>query len=113
MNNQRNGSSVSQAEHQRRRQMEAKLFIQALYQNVLFLYEIASSYYIATFFQSQWALFFTTTFAWEVCHAFDGFMVILYNFHFSFIGSLIRNSGAVLKKRQRPTTIASTTVWTI
>ncbi|ETN82594.1 hypothetical protein NECAME_07848 [Necator americanus] len=30
MNNQRNGSSVSQAEHQRRRQMEAKLFIQEL-----------------------------------------------------------------------------------
>ncbi|PIO55439.1 hypothetical protein TELCIR_23174 [Teladorsagia circumcincta] len=43
-----------------------------LYQNVVFFYELSSFYYICNLFENEWLVFFTSTFAWEICHALDG-----------------------------------------
>ncbi|KIH56297.1 hypothetical protein ANCDUO_13523 [Ancylostoma duodenale] len=72
MNCQNADSITSHAAQKKRRQTEARFFIQTLYQNGLFLYELSNFYYVTTLFTNQWAVFFTSTFAWEVCHAFDG-----------------------------------------
>ncbi|KAK6042564.1 hypothetical protein COOONC_19931 [Cooperia oncophora] len=56
----------------RRRHTEVRFFWQTLCQNVMFFYELFNFYYICNFFEDQWPVFFTTTFAWEICHAMDG-----------------------------------------
>ncbi|KHJ92625.1 hypothetical protein OESDEN_07483 [Oesophagostomum dentatum] len=57
-----------------------------LYQNLLFFYEMSNFYYVSVMFENQWAVFLTSTIPWEACHAFDGFIVVLFHFKLSFIG---------------------------
>ncbi|KHJ89509.1 hypothetical protein OESDEN_10664 [Oesophagostomum dentatum] len=59
-------------QRRKRRQIEARFFMQTLYHNALFFYELSSFYYVTTLFENRWAVFFTSTFAWELCHALDG-----------------------------------------
>ncbi|KAK6039328.1 hypothetical protein COOONC_23167, partial [Cooperia oncophora] len=60
--------------------------LQTLCQNVTFFYELFNFYYICNFFEDQWPVFFTTTFAWEICHAMDGFIFVLFHFRWSQFG---------------------------
>ncbi|CAJ0601184.1 unnamed protein product [Cylicocyclus nassatus] len=78
--------SVSLHVYKKRRHTEIRFFMQTLYQNALFFYEMSNFYYVSLMFTNQWAVFMTSTFPWEVCHALDGFIVALFHFHFSFIG---------------------------
>ncbi|KJH41421.1 hypothetical protein DICVIV_12601 [Dictyocaulus viviparus] len=56
----------------RRRQAEIRLFVQALYENVLLFYQFTNFYYISALFENPWIVFFTNTFPWEVCLMIDG-----------------------------------------
>ncbi|CAJ0570778.1 unnamed protein product, partial [Mesorhabditis spiculigera] len=56
----------------RRRKMEIRFFMQSCIQLVIFIYLFASFYFISKFFTSKWALFFTITFSWQMCHSLDG-----------------------------------------
>ncbi|VDO65946.1 unnamed protein product [Haemonchus placei] len=67
----------------RRRQTEVRFFWQTLCQNATFFYELSNFYYFCTLFENPWLVFLTSTFAWEICHALDGFVVVLFHFRFS------------------------------
>ncbi|KAK5974509.1 Serpentine Receptor class X [Trichostrongylus colubriformis] len=67
----------------RRRQTEVRFFWQTLYQNATFFYEISNFYYVCNLFENRWLVFFTSTFAWEICHALDGFIIVLFHFRWS------------------------------
>ncbi|KAK6748939.1 hypothetical protein RB195_001511 [Necator americanus] len=106
MNHQGSGSTVSLAAHKKRRQIETRFFMQTLYQNALFFYEISNFYYVTVLFTDPWAVFFTSTFAWEICHAFDGFVVVLFNFHLSFIGIHTTKTRSAMVSEHKKTTSA-------
>ncbi|ETN82593.1 hypothetical protein NECAME_07847 [Necator americanus] len=106
MNHQGSGSTVSLAAHKKRRQIETRFFMQTLYQNALFFYEISNFYYVTVLFTDPWAVFFTSTFAWEICHAFDGFVVVLFNFHLSFIGIHTTKTRSAMISEHKKTTSA-------
>ncbi|PIO68054.1 hypothetical protein TELCIR_10175 [Teladorsagia circumcincta] len=72
----------------RRRHLEVRFFWQTLYQNVVFFYELSSFYYICNLFENEWLVFFTSTFAWEICHALDGFVIVLFHFRWSELGKV-------------------------
>ncbi|CAJ0601197.1 unnamed protein product [Cylicocyclus nassatus] len=78
--------NVSNHIHKKRRQIEIRFFMQTLYQNALFLYEIISFYYVSALLTNKWAVFITATLSWEMCHALDGFIVARFHFQLSFIG---------------------------
>ncbi|CAI2350838.1 unnamed protein product [Caenorhabditis sp. 36 PRJEB53466] len=71
---------ASTEESGKRRKVEIRFFMQSCLQGALFFYEIFNFYYISTFNPNQWFIFFTTTFAWEICHCLDGFVVVLFHF---------------------------------
>lgn len=78
-------SSSSDTVQRRRRNTEIRFFWQTLYQNALFFYEISNFYYLCDLFGNQWAVFFTSTFPWEICHAMDGMIIVLFHFRWSHI----------------------------
>ncbi|KAJ1361638.1 hypothetical protein KIN20_020932 [Parelaphostrongylus tenuis] len=70
----------------KRHQKEVRLFKQAMYQNALFIYEQVSFICIGPLFKHKWAAFLTYTFPWELCHALDGFIIVLFHIRLSHIG---------------------------
>ncbi|CAO4375911.1 unnamed protein product [Caenorhabditis nigoni] len=64
----------------KRRKVEIRFFMQSCLQGILFFYEIFNFYYVSTLNTNQWYVFFTATFAWEICHCLDGFVVVLFHF---------------------------------
>ncbi|CCD67229.2 G-protein coupled receptors family 1 profile domain-containing protein [Caenorhabditis elegans] len=84
-------SFASSEESQRRRKVEIRFFMQSCLQGILFFYEIFNFYYVSTLNTNQWYVFFTATFAWEICHCLDGFVVVLFHFrHRIFLGDASR-----------------------
>uniref|UniRef100_A0A1I7TQ55 7TM_GPCR_Srx domain-containing protein n=1 Tax=Caenorhabditis tropicalis TaxID=1561998 RepID=A0A1I7TQ55_9PELO len=71
---------TSNEESVKRRKVEIRFFMQSCLQGILFFYEIFNFYYVSTLNPNQWYVFFTATFAWEICHCLDGFVVVLFHF---------------------------------
>ncbi|CAB3409233.1 unnamed protein product [Caenorhabditis bovis] len=62
------------------RRMELRFFVQSVIQGALFFYEVFMFNYITTLNSNQWFVFFTSTFAWMICHCLDGLVVIIFHF---------------------------------
>uniref|UniRef100_A0AC35TUC7 G_PROTEIN_RECEP_F1_2 domain-containing protein n=1 Tax=Rhabditophanes sp. KR3021 TaxID=114890 RepID=A0AC35TUC7_9BILA len=56
-----------------------KFFLQAFCQNLLFLAEINSFYLISVYFTEPLSIMAFTSVAWELCHALDGVILMLFN----------------------------------
>ncbi|VDL75742.1 unnamed protein product [Nippostrongylus brasiliensis] len=65
-------TTTSESTQRKRRKTEVRFFWQTVCQNITFFYEQSNFYYIATLSTNHWYVFFTSTFAWEICHALDG-----------------------------------------
>ncbi|KAJ1354059.1 hypothetical protein KIN20_010868 [Parelaphostrongylus tenuis] len=79
---------------QRKRHKIGVRFIkQVICQNTLFLFQEFSYFCTCPFFESQWAVFFSSTFVWEMTPALDGLIVVLFHFRFSHFG------GRFMKKK--------------
>ncbi|WKY03676.1 hypothetical protein Q1695_004992 [Nippostrongylus brasiliensis] len=78
-------TTTNEATQRKRRQTEVRFFWQTVCQNITFFYEQSNFYYIATLSTNLWYVFFTSTFAWEICHALDGFIVVLFHFRLSLM----------------------------
>ncbi|PIC37560.1 hypothetical protein B9Z55_016147 [Caenorhabditis nigoni] len=68
---------TSNDEAVKRRKVEIRFFMQSCLQGILFFYEIFNFYYVSTLNTNQWYVFFTATFAWEICHCLDGLLLNL------------------------------------
>ncbi|KAJ1358321.1 hypothetical protein KIN20_016724 [Parelaphostrongylus tenuis] len=66
--------------------MEVRFLKQTVCQNALFVYQEISFYCFYPLFESNWGVFFTSTFTWELWHAVDGFIIVLFHFRLSQIG---------------------------
>ncbi|CAI4227760.1 unnamed protein product [Auanema sp. JU1783] len=75
--------SLGTRAHQRR-QVELRFFIQACVQASLFFYELVNFYFVSTLNSSFFYVYFTSTFAWEICHAMDGLVLFLFQYKAAF-----------------------------
>ncbi|CAI5449577.1 unnamed protein product [Caenorhabditis angaria] len=91
----------SNDEAKRRARTEIRFFTQSCLQGVLFFYEVFMFYYVCTLNTDKWYVFFTTTFAWELCHCLDGLVVVIFHFRRSFFGSNSRQNTKAFSKDGR------------
>ncbi|KAJ1369345.1 hypothetical protein KIN20_030782 [Parelaphostrongylus tenuis] len=69
---------------QKRLKVEIRFFKQALCENALFVLQHISYHCISPLSENRLAAFMTSTLAWELCIALDGFIIVLYHFRFSY-----------------------------
>ncbi|CAB3409259.1 unnamed protein product [Caenorhabditis bovis] len=70
-------SSTASKSH---RKMEIRFFMQSSLQGLIFFYEVFNFYYVTTLHTNRWFIFFTSTFAWMLCHCLDGLVVVIFHF---------------------------------
>ncbi|KAJ1372790.1 hypothetical protein KIN20_035047 [Parelaphostrongylus tenuis] len=79
--------TVNDVFQRKRHKIGVLFFKQVVCHNALFFFQAISYFYICPLFGSQWAVFFISTFVWELTHALDGLIVVLFHFPFSHFGS--------------------------
>ncbi|GMR37657.1 hypothetical protein PMAYCL1PPCAC_07852, partial [Pristionchus mayeri] len=79
------------------RRMEIRFFVQSICQSCTFFIEIFCFNVIYTFTETQWEVFFSTSFAWVACHATDGLIMCLFH------------SSRLYDRQKRSSTQATTT----
>ncbi|CAJ0955555.1 unnamed protein product, partial [Mesorhabditis belari] len=80
----------------KRRALEIRFFAQSCAQLLIFAYIFASFYFVSTFFVSKWALFFTVTFSWQICHALDGCVLLLFHWRRQTVQNTNRLGGQTM-----------------
>ncbi|CAB3409231.1 unnamed protein product [Caenorhabditis bovis] len=91
----------------KRRKVEIRFFVQSCLQGILFFYEIFNFYYVSTLNDNRWFVFFTSTFAWEICHSLDGLVVCLFHFRWKIFlhNSSVRQQLSPTKSVQNSTSL--------
>ncbi|KAJ1369346.1 hypothetical protein KIN20_030783, partial [Parelaphostrongylus tenuis] len=77
--------NLTDAAQRKRQQTEIRFLKQALCENALLICQHISYHCIRPLFENRWAIYFASTFPWELSNALDGFIIVLFHFRFSHL----------------------------
>ncbi|CAJ0929105.1 unnamed protein product, partial [Mesorhabditis belari] len=71
--------NIDDSAARKKRQNEITFVKQVCLQGVVFVCELITYFFMADAFESKWARFFLTTFAWIQVHSFDAYITLFFN----------------------------------
>ncbi|CAJ0934678.1 unnamed protein product, partial [Mesorhabditis belari] len=106
--------NITDAVARKRRHDEIKFVKQVCLQGLVFVCELLTYFILPRYFESRWAIYLLTTFAWALVHACDGYITLFFNKEFfrllkAILSSKSQYSASTLDQMKPTSTLQSYT----